>query len=111
MGGKTAMYAVGNEYGKYDDQMWDMAAKKDVWGAWDPSSPRSEMNFNPFERNPDGNPCDCSGYYPGEARYKDPQRPDTDFAAMMAEKEVMAEIEANKKEGDVVGAPGCYNKK
>jgi len=54
-----------------------------------------------------GNACDCSGYFPGEGKYKDPQRPDVDFAAMMAEKEVMAEIEANKKPGDVPGAPGC----
>jgi len=156
--------------GKYDDKLWDMDAKKDVWNEWDPNSPRprrrptqhfgrpmlksgpsaraeerarivegpaafedassrtpargrftegavedaptlagSDLNFNPFERNPDGNPCDCSGYFPGEAKYKDPQRPDTDFATMMAEKEIMAEIEANKKPGDVPGAPGCYN--
>lgn len=99
----TVVYADG----KYDGQMWDMAAKKDVWGAWDPNSPRAETNFNPFERDPTGNACDCSGYFPGEGKYKDPQRPDVDFAAMMAEKEIMAEIEANKKPGDVPGAPGC----
>jgi hypothetical protein len=29
---------------------------------------------------------------------------------MMAEKAVMAEIDANKKAGDVPGAPGCLNK-
>ena len=40
-------------------------------------------------------------------RYKDPQRPSVDFASMMAEKEVMAEIEANPKAGDKPGAPGC----
>ena len=62
-----------------------------------------------FERNPDGNGCDCSGYFPGEGKYKDPERPNVDFASMMAEKEVMADIEANKKDGDVPGAPGCYN--
>ena len=62
-----------------------------------------------FERNPDGNGCDCSGYFPGEGKYKDPERPNVDFASMMAEKDVMAEIEANKKDGDVPGAPGCYN--
>jgi hypothetical protein len=60
-----------------------------------------------FERDPTGNACDCSGYFPGEGKYKDPARPDVDFAAMMAEKEVMADIEANKKPGDVPGAPGC----
>ena len=86
-----------------------MAAKKDVWGMWDPNSPRCDTNFNPFERDANGNGPDCSGYFPGEAKYKDPQRPDVDFAAMMAEKEVMAEIEANPKAGDVPGAPGCLN--
>ena len=95
--------------GKYDDQMWDMAAKKDVHASWDPNAPRSDTNFNPFERNPDGNGPDASGYYPGEARYKDPQRPNVDFASMMAEKEVMQEILDNPKAGDVPGAPGCYN--
>lgn len=62
-----------------------------------------------FERNPDGNGPDCSGFYPGEARYKDPKRPFVDFAASVAEREAMAEIDANKKAGDVPGAPGCYN--
>ena len=37
-------------YGKYDDQLWDITAKKDIFAAWDPESPRSETNFNPFER-------------------------------------------------------------
>ena len=68
------------------------------------NSPRSETNFNPFERNADGNACDCSGYFPGEGKYSDPARPDVDFAAMMAEKTDMAEIEANPKAGDVPGA-------
>merc|ERR1719458_1624703 len=83
--------------------------KKDLWENWDPNSPRSETNFNPFERNADGNACDCSGYFPGEGKYSDPARPDVDFAAMMAEKTAMAEIEANPKAGDVPGAPGRLN--
>ena len=37
-------------YGKYDDQLWDISAKKDVFAEWDPEQPRSETNFNPFER-------------------------------------------------------------
>jgi hypothetical protein len=92
--------------GKYDGQIFDMAAKKDLWNNWDPNAPRSEDNFNPFERNTDGNGPDCSGYFPGEGKYKDPARPDVDFATMMAEKTEMAEIEANPKAGDVPGAPG-----
>ena len=92
--------------GKYEGQIFGFPEKKDLWENWDPNSPRSETNFNPFERNPDGNACDCSGYFPGEGKYSDPARPDVDFAAMMAEKTAMAEIEANPKAGDVPGAPG-----
>ena len=62
-----------------------------------------------FERNPDGNPCDCSGNFPGAAKYKDPAREMASFASMLVEKEEMAKIEANKKAGDVPGAPGCYS--
>ena len=95
--------------GKYEGQIFGFPEKKDLWENWDPNSPRSETNFNPFERNADGNACDCSGYFPGEGKYSDPARPDVDFAAMMAEKTAMAEIEANPKPGDVPGAPGRLN--
>jgi hypothetical protein len=54
--------------GKYDDKLWDNAAKKDVYNSWDPNAPRSEMNFNPFETW-EGNSPDASGYYPGEVRF------------------------------------------
>ena len=99
--------------GKYDDQLWDMKAKQDVYAAWDPSAPRTDMNFNPFEKNDDGNSCDTSGIYPGEGKYKDPMRPDTSFAIMQEEAKIMAEITANPKAGDVKGAPGrlaCNNR-
>lgn len=92
--------------GKYDGQMWDMDAKMDIWNSWDPNSPRSETNFNPFERNPGGNACDASGYFPGEGKYKDPMRPDMNWDAMLKEKEIMAQVESNPKPGDVPGAPG-----
>jgi len=92
--------------GKYEGKEFGFPEKKDLWESWDPNAPRSETNFNPFERNTDGNAPDCSGYFPGEGKYNDPQRPDVDFASMMAEKEQMAEIEANPKAGDVPGAPG-----
>ena len=45
--------------GKYDGQLWDMDAKLDIFGAFDPESPRSD---GPFEQNKDGNSCDASGY-------------------------------------------------
>lgn len=44
------------------------AAKKDVYNSWNPSAPRSPLNFNPFETF-EGNSPDASGYYPGEVCY------------------------------------------
>ena len=55
------------EYGEYDDKLWDTDAKNDVYAKWDPASPRSAKNFNPYETYK-GNSCDCSGIYPGEVR-------------------------------------------
>ena len=55
------------EYGEYDDKLWDHAAKKVVYGKWDPASPRSSMNFNPFETFK-GNSPDASGVFPGLVR-------------------------------------------
>merc|ERR1719440_1577126 len=83
--------------GKYDGQMWNMDAKMDIFNAFDPETPRAETNFNPFEQNSDGNSCDCSGYFPGEGKYKDPQRPDMNFAKMMEEKEIMEKVKADPK--------------
>ena len=91
--------------GKYDGQMWDMDAKMDVFQMWDPAQPRSDTNFNPFEQNSDGNSADCSGYFPGEGKYKDPQRPDMDFAKMMAEREIMDKLAADPK-FQTKGQPG-----
>eukprot|EP00631_Chrysoreinhardia_giraudii_P000066 CAMPEP_0197413950 /NCGR_PEP_ID=MMETSP1170-20131217/751_1 /TAXON_ID=54406 /ORGANISM="Sarcinochrysis sp, Strain CCMP770" /LENGTH=231 /DNA_ID=CAMNT_0042940613 /DNA_START=52 /DNA_END=745 /DNA_ORIENTATION=- len=98
-------------FSKYDGQVWDMDAKMDIWNLWDPNSPRSEDNFNPFERNPDGNACDTSGYFPGEGKYKDPQRPDMNWDAMLKEKELMAQVESNPKPGDVPGAPAASSRR
>ena len=86
------------EYGKYDDQLWDHAAKKDVYSTWDPNAPRTTNNFNPFETF-QGNSPDASGIYPGENRYKDPIRGDVNFAQMMEEKADMEDIGANPKPG------------
>ena len=96
------------DYGKYDDQLWDNTAKKDVYAAWDPSSPRSAMNFNPFETW-EGNSPDASGRYPGELGYKDPQRGDVSYAIMLEERAEAEERAANPKPGDAPGCPGCRN--
>jgi len=100
--------AGGFQYGKYDDKLWDNEAKKDVYAAWDPASPRSTLNFNPFETF-EGNSPDASGIYPGENRYKDPIRPDMNFAQMTLEREEMEERAANPKPGNTPGCPGCKN--
>jgi hypothetical protein len=95
----------GFQYGIYDGKLWDHAAKKVVYSQWDPTSPRSPLNFNPFETF-GGNSPDASGIFPGEPRYKDPIRGDVSFAIMMEEKADLEEMKANPKAGDVPGAPG-----
>jgi hypothetical protein len=103
-----AVSASGLVYGKYDEQLWDMTAKQDVYSSWDPSQPRSPMNFNPFETF-EGNSPDASGFYPGEGRYKDPKRPDVNFASMQAERAILDDVAANPKPGATPGCPGCRN--
>ena len=104
----AAAPAASGNYGKYDDQMWDDDAKKDIYASWDPNSPRSPANFNPFETW-EGNSPDASGFYPGEGRYKDPARPDVNFQIMMEQRAEAEERAANPKAGDVPGCPGCRN--
>eukprot|EP00978_Attheya_sp_CCMP212_P020335 scaffold58054_cov26-Attheya_sp.AAC.1 len=96
------------QFGEYDDKLWDIEAKKMVYGKWDPATPRSTMNFNPFETFK-GNSPDASGIYPGEPRYKDPMRGDVSFAIMMEEKAYLENLAANPKDGDAPGANGCKN--
>ena len=86
--------------------MWDNEAKKEIYNAWDPNSPRSPMNFNPFETFL-GNSPDASGYYPGEAFYKDPSRGNINFAQMMIERGEAEERAANPKPGNAPGCKGC----
>lgn len=46
---RTSSTALFLEMGAYDGKLWDNEAKKTVYEAWDPSSPRTVNNFNPFE--------------------------------------------------------------
>jgi hypothetical protein len=94
------------EYGKYDEKLWDMTAKLDVYSSWNPGAPRSPLNFNPFETF-EGNSPDASGFYPGENRYKDPVRGDVNFQQMMEERKILEDIAANPKPGSAPGCPGC----
>ncbi len=82
--------------GKYDNKLWDNEAKKDVYNEWDPLKPRSTQNFNPFETFK-GNSPDASGVYPGEPRYKDPTRGNTNFQQMMIERAEAEERAKNPK--------------
>lgn len=107
LGARTSLKLY-QSYGKYDDALWDNEARKEVYAAWDPSQPRSPMNFNPFETF-DGNTPDASGFYPGENFYKDPTRGDVNFQSMMVEREEAEQRAANPKPGDAPGAPGCRN--
>uniref|UniRef100_A0A7S2UVN9 PS II complex 12 kDa extrinsic protein n=1 Tax=Fibrocapsa japonica TaxID=94617 RepID=A0A7S2UVN9_9STRA len=93
---------------RFDGQVWGTPQMKEIYDEWNPDLPRSEDNFNPFERNKDGNQCDTSGYFPGDTKYKDPARPDTDFAAMMADRAVMDQLKTEEK-FNLKGKPGCYN--
>jgi uncharacterized surface protein with fasciclin (FAS1) repeats len=92
--------------GKYEGSVWDMAAKLDVYGEWNPATPRSAANFSPFETW-EGNSPDCSGFFPGEGRYKDPARPDVSYAIMQAERVILDEMTANPKPGFTPGCAGC----
>jgi len=96
------------EYGEYDDKLYDNAAKVVLYGKWDPASPRSAVNFNPFETF-GGNSPDASGIFPGEPRYKDPIRGDVSYAIMMSEKAEAEERAANPKAGSEKGCAGCKN--
>jgi hypothetical protein len=105
LGARTSVRVFQGSYGEYDGKLWDNEAKKAVYNKWDPNSPRSPMNFNPFETF-QGNTPDASGFYPGENWYKDPSRGDINFAQMMVERKEAEERAANPKPGDVPGAPG-----
>merc|ERR1711990_868858 len=95
---------------RFTDQVWDFTAKKQIYDEWNPSAQRTYDNFNPFERNADGNACDTNGKFPGETNYRDPIRPDASWAIMQADKAMMEEINAIVKPGDVEGAPGRWKK-
>ena len=97
------------ELGDYDDKLWDNDSKKDVYNRWDPNSPRSTKNFNPFETF-GGNSPDASGIFPGESFYKDPKRGDVSFQQMMDERAEAEQRAAMPKPGDVQGAPGRHEK-
>jgi hypothetical protein len=93
------------------DGIWGIDAKTAVFNVWDPESPRTYTNFNPFERNDEAAMCDVNGCFPGQSRgYKVPNRPDTSWAIMQAEAAEMDKLKADPK-FSVTGKPGNFNRK
>merc|ERR1712094_59239 len=86
---------------------WTLAAKQAILEEWDPEEKRGYDNFNPFERDDQGNACDTNGKFPGETAYKDPIRADTSFAQMQADRETMEEIKKDPKMS-ITGKPGNW---
>jgi len=93
------------------DGIWGFDRQKQIFDAWDPESPRTYTNFNPFERNGDGAKCDENGCFPGESRgYKSPNRPDVSWDIMQKEKVKLDDLSKSPKWG-LKGKPGCYSMK
>mmetsp|Transcript_3424 Transcript_3424/g.4580 ORF Transcript_3424/g.4580 Transcript_3424/m.4580 type:complete len:127 (+) Transcript_3424:48-428(+) len=95
----TALNQVADNYGEYDDKMWDFEAKQAMYAKWDPNAPRSPNNFNPFESDKNGNSPDTSGHFPGGSFYKDPMRGDVNYTTMMAERAWLEENTPNMPSG------------
>ena len=93
------------------DGVWGFDRQKVIFEAWDPESPRTYTNFNPYERNLDGAKCDPNGCFPGESRgYMPPNRPDVSFAQMQEEKIALEELAKHPNWGKK-GCAGCYSMK
>ena len=91
------------------NHVWCVEAKAIVLERWDPESPRTYENFNPFERNDENRLCDTAGCFPGQSRgYRSPLLPRSSFAEMQADKVKMEEIAKHPK-FDLKGKPGCFS--
>ena len=93
------------------DNIWGFEAKKEIYDKWNPEAPRDYDNFNPFERNDEGQMCDFNGCYPGQSiGYKIPNRPDVDWASQTA---INAKMDELKKEDkfNASGKPGNWFRK
>jgi len=96
---------------RMNGEVWDFANKKALFDEWDPESPRTYDNFNPFERNDEGSMADTNGCFPGQSRgYKSPVRPDQSWEIMQKEQAAMKELETDPK-FSVKGKPGNWSPK
>jgi hypothetical protein len=79
-----------------------------MFNQWDPESPRTYTNFNPFERNDESAMCDFNGCFPGQSRgYKSPIRPDQSWDIMQKERAMMDEL-AKQPKFNLKGRPGNF---
>jgi len=74
---------------------------------WDPEAKRDYDNFNPFERDSNGNCCDTNGKFPGEGNYQDPMRPNADWESMQRDRAEMEIINADPRMA-IKGKPGNW---
>merc|ERR1711988_1379184 len=86
---------------------WDMDAKMAIFNEWNPDAARTYDNFNPFERDSNGNCCDTNGKFPGDGGYADPVRPETNWEAMQRDRAFMDELNKNPKMA-IAGKPGNW---
>jgi hypothetical protein len=103
--GVTQMHDIS----KYD-WVWGFDAKKEVFEAWNPEAKRDYNNFNPFERNDEGQMCDPNGCFPGQSRgYKPPNRPDVDWASQQETTKLQQELMKLPK-ASITGKPGNFSR-
>jgi len=93
----------------YDD-VWGLEAKEEVYQKWDPEKPRNFQNFNPFERNDEGQMCDKNGCFPGQDRgYKPPTRPDVSWD-IQAKNNARMDVLKTEAKYNIKGKPGNWSK-
>ena len=96
---------------RFNGEVWSFEAKKALFDEWDPEKPRDYDNFNPFERNDEGQVADTNGCFPGQSRgYKVPTRPDVNWAIQQEQNKKMEELKLLPK-FNIKGKPGNYNTK
>jgi len=94
----------------HHDDIWSLEAKREIYEKWDPEKPRDYFNFNPFERNDEGQQCDSNGCFPGQdGAYKPPNRPDVSWDLMQEHNKIMDALKQEAK-FNIKGKPGCWKK-
>ena len=94
----------------HHDDIWGLPAKEEVFNKFNPAAPRDYNNFNPFERNDEGQMCDKNGCFPGQdSGYMPPNRPDVSWDIQQANNVKMEQLKADPKFSGT-GQPGNWKK-